>query len=113
MDSWTQYNTAQYNTVQYKKQYNTIQYSTRQLAWTPQQLKPFTVGPFSVYTYNYIQISGMYIETTGNNVVQTSTVQEWQFKHTDFHVLASSGLKQQSLFIMFWDQNSNYFNKFI
>ena len=56
MDSWTQYNTAQYNTVQYK----TIQYSTRQLAGTPQQLKPITVGPFSVYTYNYIQISAMF-----------------------------------------------------
>ena len=61
MYSWTQYNTAQYNTVQYKIiQYNIIQYSTRQLAGTPQQLKPITVGPFSVYTYNYIQISGMF-----------------------------------------------------
>ena len=56
-----QFNTIQYNTIRYNTiQYNTVQYSTRQLAGTPQQLKPITVGPFRVYTYNYIQISGMF-----------------------------------------------------
>ena len=55
--TWTVgHNTIRYNT----KQNNTIQYSTIQLAGTPQQLKPITVGPFRVYTYNYIQISGMF-----------------------------------------------------
>ena len=57
----TQHNTTQHNTTQHNTtQHNTIQYSTRQLAGTPQQLKPITVGPFSVYTYNYMQISGMF-----------------------------------------------------
>ena len=73
MDSWTQYNTAQYNTVQYGTiQYNTVQY-TRQLAGTPQQLKPITVGPFNVYTYTFTYKYQECLETTVNNVVQTST----------------------------------------
>ena len=41
-------------------QYNTLQQNTRIFARTPQQLKPITVGPSNVCTYNYIQISGMF-----------------------------------------------------